>query len=69
MFYTDYLVAKNSFFSGMSRVLDLGSTKNKKSYNFSSSENQADYRAIRNDWNMVGQDMRKVMYEQKTTSS
>lgn len=62
---SDFLVAENSFFIGMSRILDLGSTINKKSYNFSDSEEEADKVALLNDWEMIGQDMRNVMNEQR----
>lgn len=61
MFKTDYLTASNSFLSGVGRVLDLGSTRNKRVYNFSRSSEEADFKALMNDWNMVGQDMRKVV--------
>nr|DAS87888.1 MAG TPA: hypothetical protein [Caudoviricetes sp.] len=54
---TDYLIATNSFLSGVGRILDLFSTRNESSFNGSKSELEADYRAIRNDWNMVGQDI------------
>lgn len=58
MHTTDFLVARNSFLSGAGRVLDLGSTRNKFSYNQSPSTAIADKRALINDWNMVGQDLR-----------
>ena len=66
MHSTDFLVSKNSFFSGMGRVLDIGSSRNKFSYNESKSSEIADKRALINDWNMVGQDMRGAMYAFET---
>ena len=54
---TDYLIAENSFLSGAGRILDLFSTRNESSFNDSLSEREADYRAIRNDWNMIGRDV------------
>lgn len=61
MFKTDYLTASNSFLSGAGRVLDLGSTRNENAYNYSYTPEEADFKALMNDWNMVGQDMRKVL--------
>ena len=72
MHSTDFLVSKNSFFSGMGRVLDIGSTRNKFSFNESKSSKIADKRALINDWSMVGQDIRGAMYaieiKEKTNS-
>lgn len=67
MYSTDFLVAKKGFISGMSRVLDLSSAKNKKSYNTSLSVEEADRKALKNDWLMVGQDLYGAMneFEQK----
>ena len=65
MFTPDFLVAKNSFLRGAARALDLGSTINKQSYNQSSTSDEADCRAIANDWNMVGSDIRKAYHELK----
>jgi hypothetical protein len=65
MHSTDFLVAKNSFLRGMARALDLGSTINKHSYNTSKTPEEADFRAISNDWNMVGRDIEKAYNELK----
>lgn len=54
---TTFLVAKNSFMSGMARVVDIGSQRNEKIYNTSKSGDEADKRAILNDWTMVGRDI------------
>lgn len=54
---TTFLTADNSFLSGMARVLDIGSTRNKHAYSISKSSDEADKRAILNDWSMVGQDI------------
>ena len=62
MHTTDFLVAKNSFLSGAGRVLDIGSTRRKVSYNQSPSTAIADKRALINDWSMVGQDLRGAMH-------
>jgi hypothetical protein len=55
MSQTDFLFARPSFVEGMARVLDLGCTLNV--YNESRTESQADYKAIRNDFRMIGQDI------------
>lgn len=54
---TDFLVAKNSFVSGMARVIDIGSRRNKEAYNRSKTGKEADKRAILHDWSMIGQDI------------
>ena len=54
---TTFLVAKNIFMSGMARVVDIGSQRNEKIYNMSESGDEADKRAILNDWTMVGRDI------------
>lgn len=66
MHSTDFLVAKNSFLSGMGRALDIGSTRKKFSYNESESTDKADRRALINDWSMVGQDLRGATYAIKS---
>ena len=54
-----FLFAEPDFISGMCRVLDLGSTLNE--YNASLTPEQADLRASRSDWIVVGQDLRSAM--------
>jgi len=56
---SDYLFAQPSFLAGMSRALDLGGTFD--DYNTSDTPRQADERALRSDWNAVGQDLRDAM--------
>ena len=56
---TTFLVAENDFLSGVSRVLDIASTRN----NTSRSGDEADKKAIFNDWFMIGNDIRGA-YEQ-----
>ncbi len=58
---TDFLVSKPSFWAGMARVLDLGCTL--PSYNLSKSPEEADRRAITNDWANVGQDILHAIRE------
>jgi hypothetical protein len=54
-----FLFERPSFWSGMARVLDLGGTLNE--YNYSVSPRDADYYAIRSDWNVVGNDISEAM--------
>lgn len=56
---TDYLFAMPGFLSGMGKAIDLGATMNQ--YNFSETPEKADARAIANDWNAVGNDMREAI--------
>ena len=60
---TTFLIAKNDFISGVSRILDIASTRNKRVYNTSQSDDVADKKAIFNDWYMIGNDNRGA-YEQ-----
>lgn len=60
---TTFLIAKNDFISGVSRILDIASTRNKRVYNTSQSDDVADKKAIFNDWYMIGNDIRGT-YEQ-----
>ena len=49
-----------SLLTGMARILDLGATLSKHSYNFSATPEEADSEAIWSDWVMVGQDIQAV---------
>jgi hypothetical protein len=53
---TDYLYARPSFIGGMAKVLDLGDTLTM--YNASRTPAEADYRATKCDWAVVGKDLR-----------
>lgn len=57
--YTDFLVADDSFFSGISAVFNLDG--NFYRYNRSATTQAADVRAIRQDFAMIGQDIRDVV--------
>ena len=52
---SDFLFAKPSFISGAARVLDLYGIYDV--YNATSTEREADYKALVSDWHMVGQDI------------
>lgn len=50
------LYARPSFWEGIARVLDVGGALNE--YNYSTSPEEADHRALASDWEMVGRDLR-----------
>ena len=52
---TDFLFAMPSFVSGAARLLDLYCLYDL--YNSSSTEREADYKAVLSDWRVVGQDI------------
>jgi len=52
---TDFLFARSSFTEGFARIVDLGSTLN--IYNNSETVNEADLKALKNDFRMIGQDI------------
>lgn len=54
---TDFLFTKPSFWTGFARIFDLFGTFD--DFNTSSSDEEADVKAILNDWAMVGQDLEK----------
>ena len=63
------LFARPSFAECVGRIVDLGATMQK--YNESKTEEEADVKALKNDWRAVGEDLRNsiVNYEQKISSS
>lgn len=61
---SSFLFAMPSFIRGAAKVLDLGAT-NSSIYNESSSEEDADRRAMSADWMVVGDDLRKATNEFK----
>jgi hypothetical protein len=52
---TSFLFAKPSFIEGFARIIDLGTTLDE--YNESITPEQADFLAIRNDWEVIGKDI------------
>lgn len=56
---SDFLFATPSFVSGAARSLDLYCLFD--SYNSSSTEREADYRATLSDWRVIGQDILSAM--------
>lgn len=49
------LFSQPSFVEGMARLFDFGGKLN--NYNYSETEDEADFNAIYSDWQTVGQDM------------
>ncbi len=58
---TDFLCASPSFIAGLARNVDLGGVLRYSSYNMSTTPEEADIRAIINDWSAVGQDLRRAL--------
>lgn len=60
---SDFLFATPGFFTGMGRTIDLSGLLESSSYNFSATPKDADLWAIAQDWNAVGQDLRRAVKE------
>lgn len=58
---SDFLFARPSFIEGLARMLDLSGSLN--TYNNSRTPEEADARAVRNDWKAIGHDMRQALDE------
>lgn len=60
-----FLFARPSFFEGVARVMDIGATM--QTYNNSRTEKEADLKALKKDWEVVGKDISNAIkqYEQK----
>ncbi len=56
---SDFLFSTPTFASGAARVLDLFGTYD--TYNFSSTDHEADFSALLSDWRIVGQDIFSAM--------
>lgn len=54
-----FLCARPSFIEGMSRILDFGGTL--EEFNKSLTPEQADYLALRADWQMIGMDFARAI--------
>lgn len=61
------LFAESSFCEGFARVLDLGG--NLSIYNGSKTPEEADSRAIKSDWRIVGKDLAGAIESEKQKSS
>lgn len=60
-----YLFAEPSFIEGMIRVIDFKGTIN--IYNDSEIPKEADFRALENDWRVVGDDLKDSINEYERT--
>jgi len=60
-FSTDFLFTTPTYLTGASNVFNLGG--NFYAYNISTSESEADCKAIRNDFNMIGKDLDNAVTE------
>jgi len=58
---TDFLFARPSCIRGISKIIDIGATGNL--YNESQTSEEADYKALKSDWTMVGEDLRYALDE------
>lgn len=66
-FITFMIFARPSFIEGIVRLIDLGGTLN--IYNESGTEDEADYKALHNDWIMVGNDIKSSIENYGATTS
>jgi len=55
---TDFLFPKRDFWTGFSSILSISGDENK--FNTSKSGEEADMKAIKSDWEMIGQDIRNA---------
>jgi nuclear transport factor 2 (NTF2) superfamily protein len=58
---TDFLLPRTSFWKGFGSVLSVEG--NQLKFNTSKSDAEADYKAIKSDWDMVGNDFDTVIAE------
>lgn len=58
---TDYLFKKRSFLTGAGSVIGIFGQPNK--FNKSNSGEEADLKALKSDWEMVGLDLRKSILD------
>lgn len=56
---TSYFLKERGFFTGFSSILSLFGNSNM--FNISESGEEADKKALRSDWEMIGQDFKKSM--------
>lgn len=60
---SDFLFARPSFFEGMGRIIDFGGTLT--AFNISRTPEEADARALFEDWRVVGNDLRLAVAQEK----
>ena len=59
---TDFLFPKRNFWTGFSSVLSIFGESNK--FNTSDSGEEADYKALKSDWEMIGEDFKIALSEE-----
>ncbi len=60
---SDFLFSTPSFLIGFGSVLNIAG--NYYSFNYSSTGNGADYKAIKSDWGVIGSDIEKVSNQEE----
>lgn len=61
---TSFLFATPSFLEGLARTIDLGTTLDE--YNSSITPEQADFLALKNDWEVIGKDIAFAIEKEKS---
>ncbi len=61
MGHSDFLFARPSFIEGLARIVDFGGTLNE--YNRSKTAEEADKRALKSDFEVIGRDLREAIDE------
>lgn len=61
---TSFLFANPSFLEGLARTIDLGATLDE--YNSSITPEQADFLALKNDWEVIGKDIAFAIEKEKS---
>jgi hypothetical protein len=61
---TDFLVGRPSYLEGAARLFDFGGSLD--TYNVSRTPQEADARALRSDFAIIGNDLQKIIGSQKT---
>lgn len=64
---SDYLFARPSFIEGVGRIVDLGGALN--TYNKSRTPEEADARAVYEDWKALGHDVKLALEQLRTDST
>ena len=62
---TDFLVGRPSYLEGAARLFDFGGSLD--TYNVSRTPQEADARALRSDFAMIGKDLRNALESSKPT--
>ncbi|PXV85106.1 hypothetical protein C8E03_11930 [Lachnotalea glycerini] len=63
MYKSQYMEKVPNSKEGLARVLDMGSTINKKKYGITKNATKVDEEAIHSDWEAIGTDIRRAIDE------